>query len=47
MTIEVHAGENLSGITFNVPTQKTYSVRGVLSIHTVREQATIECCSNW
>lgn len=33
MTIEVHAGENPSGITFNVPTQKTYSVRGVLSIY--------------
>jgi hypothetical protein len=31
--IEVHAGENLSGITFNVPTQKTYSVRGILSIY--------------
>jgi hypothetical protein len=33
VTIEVHAGENLPGITFKVPAQKTYSVRGVLSIY--------------
>jgi hypothetical protein len=32
-TIEVRAGENLSGITFKVPAQKTYSVRGLLSIY--------------
>lgn len=33
VTVEVHAGENLSGITFKAPTQKTYSVRGILSIY--------------
>ena len=33
MTVEVHAGENLSGITFKAPTQKTHSVRGILSIY--------------
>ena len=31
--IEVHAGETVSGITFKVPVQKTYSVRGLLSIY--------------
>jgi len=32
-TIEVHAGENLSGVTFKVPAQKTYSMQGLLSIY--------------
>jgi hypothetical protein len=30
-TIEVSAGQTLSGITFKVPLQKTYSVRGIIS----------------
>ena len=30
-TIEISAGTNQSGIIFNVPTQKTYSVRGFIS----------------
>ncbi len=32
-TIEVHAGEIVSGITFKAPGQKTYSVRGLLSVY--------------
>jgi hypothetical protein len=31
--VEVNAGQTRSGITFKVPGQKTYSVRGVLSIY--------------
>jgi hypothetical protein len=30
---EVHAGETLSGLMFKVPVEKTYSVRGLLSIY--------------
>jgi hypothetical protein len=31
--IEIHAGETKSDVIFNVPAQKTYSVRGLLSIY--------------
>jgi hypothetical protein len=30
-TIEVRAGQTQSGVTFKVPTQKTYGVRGIIS----------------
>jgi hypothetical protein len=45
-TLEVHAGEKLSGITFKVPAQETYSVRGLLWIygnaHIGSEQTSIQ-----